>query len=445
MKMLSILIAIAMLFTLLLPVGVLAAPENGAVAVSDSVYITKEVYNPAPTVLVPQPSVNIGGTVTYEITVTNPSVTDSVYWVVEDVFTYVSFIPGTVSVVVYDLTTSAVVAAVYDYVYGSDNGYLQVIIDELPPNSKMVIRFDVTVNSRPAGGIIFNTATLKDANDSYRVVGTAQCGGVIVPATTSGGGGGGGGGGHHGDGDTTRPDLPDLDVFTSDHIAYLVGFPDGTIRPNSTITRAEVATIFFRLLDDHYRVHIWSQRNPFSDVVSTNWFNNAVSTLANADIVDGFPDGTFKGTQAITRAEFVTIVARFLDDVDYAGSDRFNDISGHWAREYINVVGQYDWIRGFGAGDFRPNQSITRAEAAAIVNRMLDRQPQSVYDLLPDMVTWPDNMNENAWFYLYIQEATNSHDFEMKADRVHERWTELWEPRDWTVLERPNSRPQDIM
>jgi len=259
----------------------------------------------------------------------------------------------------------------------------------------------------------------------------------------AGGGSGGGGTGtgtDTGNGDTTPPS-----VFSAYHEAYLVGFPDGTIRPNNTITRAEVATIFFRLLDDDYRIQVWSQNNPFRDVILTNWFNNAVSTLANADIVEGFPDNTFRGTQAITRAEFVTMVVRFLDDTNYAGSDRFNDISGHWAREYINIAGQYDWIVGFGGGDFRPNQNITRAEAAAIVNRMLERQPESAYDLLPGMVTWPDNMNQNAWFYLYIQEATNSHDFEVKADGVHERWTELREARDWTVLERPNSRPQDIL
>ena len=233
-------------------------------------------------------------------------------------------------------------------------------------------------------------------------------------------------------------------LFSSMHEAYLVGFPDGTVRPNQSITRAEVATIFFRLLDDDYRAQIWSQQNSFSDVTASNWFNNAVSTLTTADILEGFPDGTFRGNQAITRAEFVTIVARFIEEPAHAGTDLFNDISDHWAREYINSVGHYDWIRGFAGGDFRPNQSITRAEAAAIINRMLNRLPETSADLLPGMVTWSDNMNQNAWFYLYIQEATNSHDFEMKADGIHERWTELREPRDWTVLERPNSRPQDI-
>ena len=239
---------------------------------------------------------------------------------------------------------------------------------------------------------------------------------------------------------------PVMGLFSDQHEAYLLGFPDGTIRPNSTMTRAEVATIFFRLLDDDYRAQVWSQDNPFSDVTADNWFNNAVSTLTNADILEGFPDGTFRGNQAITRAEFVTMVSRFITEPSHrGGTDLFNDIDGHWAREYINVVGHYDWIRGFGDGSFRPNQNVTRAETAAIVNRMLDRQPEGLVDLLPGMVIWPDNMNTNAWFYLYIQEATNSNNFEMKADGVHKRWTELRENRDWTVLERPYSSPWDIL
>ena len=303
--------------------------------------------------------------------------------------------------------------------------------DRMPPNPTRPSHAFIGWFDRPlTGGNQFTVTTV-------------VYGEKIVYARWQATGGGGSRPGGGGDANNGGPIPPD--VFSGNHEAYLVGFPDGTIRPNNTITRAEVATIFFRLLDDNYRTQVWSQSNPFRDVVLTNWFNNAASTLANADIVEGFPDGTFQGTQAITRAEFVTMVVRFLEDTSYTGSDRFNDISGHWAREYINAAGQYDWIRGFGSGDFRPNQNITRAEAAAIVNRMLERQPESAADLLPGMVTWPDNMNQNSWFYLYIQEATNSHDYEMKADGIHETWTELREPRNWTVLERPNSRPQDIL
>ena len=281
---------------------------------------------------------------------------------------------------------------------------------------------------------------------------------VFARWQTAGGGGTGGGsggsdngignGGENGvNGDIIPPEVPGpvfIVPFSSDHIAYLVGFQDGTIRPNSTITRAEVATIFFRLITDEYRTQIWSQSNPFRDVTLNNWFNNAVSTLTNADIIEGFPDGTFRGNQAITRAEFATMIARFVEEVDYTGTDRFNDINTHWAREAINLAGYFNWVEGYRDGSFRPNQSITRAEAAAIVNRLLNRQPEDADDLLPGMVIWPDNMNQNAWFYLYIQEATNSHDFEMKADGVHERWIQLVEPRPWVLLERPDSTPNSI-
>jgi len=378
----------------------------------------------------------VGDTIVYTIAIRNLNETGTLnvydFVVIDPLDTRLTFVPDTVRAAVYN--SDSVQQSVAAFVYGHENGELRVTLKEkeLPAGSYIVIKFDVTVAVNTAGQTIGNTVILEDANAEEIDRGTTY---VTIRASGSGGRPGGG------DNETTRPDLPELDVFTDDHISYLVGFPDGTIRPNNTITRAEVATIFFRLFDDSYRTQIWRQSNPFSDVVTTNWFNNAVSTLTNANILEGFPDGTFRGNQAITRAEFVAIIARFLDDTDYDGADRFNDISGHWAREYINVVGQYDWIRGFAGGDFRPNQNITRAEAAAIVNRMLNRLPESAEDLLPSMVTWPDNANQNAWFYLYIQEATNSHDFEMKADGVHERWIELREPRDWTVLEKPNSRP----
>ena len=268
-------------------------------------------------------------------------------------------------------------------------------------------------------------------------VGGGGGGGARLPATTPG--------------DADEPveeerTLPRFVVaFTEDHIAYLVGFPDGTIRPNTVITRAEVATIFFRLLEDSHRTQIWSQTNPFSDVTSNDWFNNAVSTLTGADILEGFPDGTFRGNQAVTRAEFVTIIARFVENPGYEGEDMFNDISDHWAREAINIAGYFGWTSIFGDDNFRPNRNITRAEATAIINRMLNRQLESTEDLLPDMITWSDNTNQNAWFYLDIQEATNSHNFEIKEGGVYERWTEIRAPRNWTLLERSDSRPYDIL
>lgn len=236
--------------------------------------------------------------------------------------------------------------------------------------------------------------------------------------------------------------LPDFLVPFSrlDHEAYLLGFPDGTIRPNGKVTRAEAATILFRLLTDEYRLQIWSQDNTFSDVDSNYWFNNAVSTLANANLIEGFSDGTFRGHQEITRAEFAAIITRFIKNIEYPGVDIFTDIEGHWARNAINLMGFFQWIVGFEDGSFGPEKSITRAEVAVFLNRMLKRHPGSVEDLLPDMIIWPDNMNQNSWYYLDIQEATNSHNFLMK-NALHEQWTEIREPRDWTIFERPNYIP----
>ena len=226
------------------------------------------------------------------------------------------------------------------------------------------------------------------------------------------------------------------------HHAYIIGYPDGTVRPNSNITRAEVATIFFRLLCDDYRVTIWSQTNPFPDVVLQDWFNNAISTLANADFLFGYPDGNFRPNQAMTRAEFSALLVRVVNGANgTVGDTSFTDVAGHWAENYIYAAYALGWVQGFGDGTFRPDRFITRAEVAALVNRALNRLPEYPTDLLEDMVTWPDNMNPNAWYYLYIQEATNSHEHEMKECGTRETWVELLTPREWWRLERPDSNP----
>jgi len=228
------------------------------------------------------------------------------------------------------------------------------------------------------------------------------------------------------------------------HYAYIIGYTDGTVRPRGNITRAEVSTIFFRLISDEDRVELWSQENTFRDVTLNRWYNNAISTMANAGFLQGYSDGTFRPGAAITRAEFATVVSRFMN-LEYTGPNRFNDIAGHWASSAINSIAYTGWIRGYGDGTFRPNNTITRAEAATVINRIFLRSPETANDLLPNMRTWPDNTNPNAWYYLAIQEATNSHYHEMKACGVYERWTELIPPRDWTVLQRPDSTPQCIM
>ena len=238
-------------------------------------------------------------------------------------------------------------------------------------------------------------------------------------------------------------DIP-LGVFSQYHNAYLIGRPDGIIAPRANITRAEVATIVFRLLDDDFRASVWSQQNPFMDVTIDNWFNNAVSTMANAGILRGRPDGSFRPNDAITRAEFAAILARFLNESTASGQGQFSDIDGNWAEDYINRLADLGWIRGSGNGHFNPNELLTRAEAAAMVNRMLNRVVTSTDDLLEGRTRWPDKTNANSWYYLYLQEASHSTEF-VRTDGERLVWLEILPHLDWSVLERPGSSPGDIV
>ena len=237
------------------------------------------------------------------------------------------------------------------------------------------------------------------------------------------------------------PDKPELN--TEDHYAYIVGYEDGTVQPEGDITRAEVATIFFRLLTDESRNEYWSQTNPYSDVSADDWFNNAVSTLTNAGVLDGYEDGTFKPNGNITRAEFATITARFFE-ATYDGENLFPDIEGHWAQDYINEAANAGIVNGYEDGTFRPQQYITRAEAVTMVNRTIERHPDADH-LLDDMIVWPDNP-ETAWYYEQIQEATNSHEYTMNTDdeqNPYEIWTNLLPNRDWSELEKEWSDAND--
>ena len=237
------------------------------------------------------------------------------------------------------------------------------------------------------------------------------------------------------------PDKPELN--TEDHYAYIVGYPDGNVKPEGNITRAEVATIFFRLLTDESRNEFWSQTNNYSDVSEDAWYNNAVSTLSNAGIIDGYEDGTFKPDGNITRAEFATIAVRFFE-ATYDGEDLFSDIAGHWAQDYINEAANAGIVDGYPDGTFRPQQLITRAEAMTMVNRTIDRHPHEDH-LLADMIVWPDNP-ETAWYYEQVQEATNSHAYTMNTDdeqNPYEIWTELLPNRDWSELEKAWSDAND--
>ena len=218
--------------------------------------------------------------------------------------------------------------------------------------------------------------------------------------------------------DDTTPNWLNLD----DHDAYIQGYPDGTVKPQNNITRAEVATIFFRLLTDEAREYFWSTDSGFSDVKSSDWFNNAVATMVNAGIITGYNDGTFRPNDPISRAEFATIAARFLSD-PYSLQDQFYDTEGHWAEVYINRAAEVGWINGYNDGSFRPNKAITRAEAVTLVNNVLGREPHADY-MLDDMITWPDNP-KSAWYYEDIQEATNSHDYRWSSGKRYEIWTSL--------------------
>jgi len=230
------------------------------------------------------------------------------------------------------------------------------------------------------------------------------------------------------------------------HFAYLVGYPEGDIRPDRNITRAEAASIFFRLLTQDYRTDIWSKMNDYPDVNAGDWYNNAISTLTNGGILSGYPDGFFDPASSITRAEFASIAARFAaeTDTDSAGSSSaFSDISGHWAKSHIDLAAALGYVSGYEDGTFRPDNPITRAEVAALLNRVLNRHVESEDDLLGGMVTWSDNIS-GKWYYFAIQEATNSHYYERKADGINELWTSLQAVPDWSVLEAPDAEPGDI-
>ena len=233
--------------------------------------------------------------------------------------------------------------------------------------------------------------------------------------------------------------------FIEDHVAYIIGYPEGDVRPGNNVTRAEVATVFFRLLKNEIRMENWTQTNTFTDVSASNWHNNAVSVMSKMGIVNGYSDGTFKPNGAITRAELAAIAARFARIMGMEGENdsSFTDISGHWAEDDIIFAALIGWVNGYSDGTYRPNQPITRAEFMTLVNRMLERVPQTAEDLLTDgMVTWSDNADTTAWFYLAVQEATNSHLSEAKEELVpglafqYEYWVEMDDNPDWAMLEK---------
>lgn len=222
-----------------------------------------------------------------------------------------------------------------------------------------------------------------------------------------------------------------------DHVAYIMGYPDGTVQPEGEITRAEACTIFFRLLTDSSRDYYFSKTNDYTDVNAGDWFNNAISTLSNAGIVTGYNDGTFRPNQPITRGEMAKIIANFANL--NKGTKSFTDLSGHWSKTYVELAAGNGWIAGYPDGSFRPDQKITRAETVTMINRVLERVPAKELRLLSRsiMLTFPDN-NPGDWYYIAIQEASNSHEYQRSVYETmgDEMWTKLIDNVDWTKLEK---------
>ena len=274
------------------------------------------------------------------------------------------------------------------------------------------------------------TMVPKDSNGNTGVEQTFPMPSVSYTIKGSSGGHGGNGGGT-----VTIPDDVPTGLNGKDHYAYVVGYPDGMVYPQKNITRAEVATIFFRLLTDETREANMTKSNGYNDMKDGAWYTCAVSTLSKMGIIKGYEDGSFKPDASISRAEFAAIAARFDPDGDKTPAT-FSDVSSHWAKDEISIAANHGWIKGYEDGSFKPDQKITRAETMTLVNRVLKRLPETKDDLHKDMKTWPDNQNESAWFYLAVQEATNSHYQKLKKDGTHETWESMRETRDWAALEK---------
>ena len=286
----------------------------------------------------------------------------------------------------------------------------------ITPDSGYHIK-DVLVDGKSVGAV--GTYTFENVVDNHTIHATFARKHTPTPSTPT----------------VEIPDDDALGLNTTDHFAYIVGYGNGEVRPQNNITRAEVATIFFRLLTDDVRAENLTKTNRYSDVAATSWYNTAVSTLSSMGIITGYPDGTFRPNAAITRAEFAAIAARFDNDGDKTAA-KFSDIATHWAKDEISIAYNNGWITGYPDGTFGPQRDITRAETMTLVNRVLNRQPETEDDLLPNMTVWTDNANPKAWYYLAVQEATNSHYYEFKTNSQYEKWTELRETRDWKALEQ---------
>ena len=306
-----------------------------------------------------------------------------------------------------------------------DNTYTYTVTEDEVPGYRTSITKDTKPEVKTDGGEI-----IPDNDLSFTITNTRK------------------GGGSSGGGPITIPDDVPTGLDLKNHYGYIIGYPvdyytgkpttDQTkkpVRPEGKITRAEVATIYFRMLTDENRAANWNQVSGFSDVKRSAWYNNAISTLTKAGILKGYEDGTFQPDGYITRAEFATIAIRFFSGV-YEGEDLFPDIKGHWAEDYINNAANKGLVKGYEDGTFGPDRYITRAEAVTLVNRTLNRHPHND-GLHQDMLRWPDNMDTSKWYYADMQEATNSHEPDKnKSTADKEYWGKMLPIRDWEALEK---------
>lgn len=227
---------------------------------------------------------------------------------------------------------------------------------------------------------------------------------------------------------TVKKNTPKLN--TADHFAYVQGYPDGTVKPAGNITRAETAAILFRLMDDASRKTYYSTKSGFRDVASGSWYNTYVATLNNAGVITDSSNGYFRPNEAITRAELAAMLAKFSETTGAA--NYFNDVSAkYWAANAIAICAKLGWITGYPDGTFRPDKNVTRAELMAMINRATGRAPKSADAFLPGMKTWIDNTSDK-WYYLDVQEATNSHSYTVKGS---ETWTALTSDPNWSLYE----------
>ncbi len=300
---------------------------------------------------------------------------------------------------------------------------------ELAPGESFTVTAEylVTQADMTAGKVInLVTATgiLRDEYQEENLVTATDT--VTVPKKPSSGGGGGGGGGG-GTTETIDEEIPEAlpELNREDHFQYIQGYPDNTVRPEGRVTREEVTAVFYRLLANDYRDSIKTLTQGFNDVNATRWSNKHIATLANGKIVEGYPDGSFKPGYFITRAELATIASRF-DNLSPFESNSFSDIDGHWANKYINSSAQKGWVNGYPDGSFKPDQYITRAEFVTLVNNVLERRVRKE-NILETARMFPD-LVEGKWYYEAMQEAINSHLYTRTED-TFELWEEVFYPQ----------------